>query len=544
MIFLPIVERELRVAARRRSTYWIRCLAPLIMFLVCAWMIGLSAGAAFGSQSDGRALFSILSGVALCFALFAGVRFTADCISEEKREGTLGLLFLTDLNGYDVVIGKLVSNSTMAFYGLLAVMPVLGLSFILGGVTRGEVARMVLVLMNTVFFSLTTGILVSAISRHELKALSATCLTLGTLAILPFLFMHPWFASATFLKVFLYISPTSNFWLVFSKNNLSGTNEFWTTLGCIHLLSWLFLTIASATTLRVFHEKASDYDGQSRLTQRSFIRSSPRLATLRARMLDKNPIAWLVGRERMQRRWLWIILASIGLTGFAFHSVTNTLMGRLLVTLLTLGVVNTVLKFWIAAQAAKHLPAAGRNGALDLILGTSLTREEILQGQTMGLHKQFAAPVLLIFVLHGVFAVLELDSIPGHQAQFVWLFGVLMMGCLLIADSLALPWVALSLGMFGKKTGPATIGAILRVMLVPWIISIGALLIGGMPSLGAFQDMMMIWAFIGIVTDLVAGANAFARLCRHFQIALPDEIMSPAVGLETNAPPEIISGSA
>ena len=31
---------------------------------------------------------------------------TADCLSEEKREGTLGLLFLTDLRGYDIVVSS------------------------------------------------------------------------------------------------------------------------------------------------------------------------------------------------------------------------------------------------------------------------------------------------------------------------------------------------------------------------------------------------------------------------------------------------------
>src|ERR1043165_8671109 len=90
MIFLPIVERELRVASRRRATYWIRCAAALMTFCICFWMVGLSAGAAYGSQSDGRLLFGILSGVAFVFAILSGVRFTADCISEEKREGTLG----------------------------------------------------------------------------------------------------------------------------------------------------------------------------------------------------------------------------------------------------------------------------------------------------------------------------------------------------------------------------------------------------------------------------------------------------------------------
>ena len=36
----------------------------------------------------------------------AGLVLTADCISQERREGTLGLLFLTDLRGPDVALGN------------------------------------------------------------------------------------------------------------------------------------------------------------------------------------------------------------------------------------------------------------------------------------------------------------------------------------------------------------------------------------------------------------------------------------------------------
>ena len=82
------------------------------------------------------------------------MRWTADCLSSEKREGTLGFLFLTDLKAYDVVAGKLASSSLSAAYGLLAVMPVLTIPMLLGGVTIWDVARLGLVLANTLFFAM------------------------------------------------------------------------------------------------------------------------------------------------------------------------------------------------------------------------------------------------------------------------------------------------------------------------------------------------------------------------------------------------------
>lgn len=93
MTFLPIVERELRVAARRPGTYWTRWLAALGMMVV--WLLLFAVNRRVSAAELSKTLFVALGVLALGFCLFAGVFLTADCLSEEKREGTLGLLFLT-----------------------------------------------------------------------------------------------------------------------------------------------------------------------------------------------------------------------------------------------------------------------------------------------------------------------------------------------------------------------------------------------------------------------------------------------------------------
>src|SRR5947207_12929317 len=106
MTFLPIVERELRVQARQKRTQRLRLGAAggsiaLVMGMVIFKIVF------FSSTSLGHGVFEALAWAAFIYCLLAGVATTADCLSEEKREGTLGLLFLTDLRGYDVVLGKL-----------------------------------------------------------------------------------------------------------------------------------------------------------------------------------------------------------------------------------------------------------------------------------------------------------------------------------------------------------------------------------------------------------------------------------------------------
>src|SRR5437868_5783489 len=96
MILLPIVDRELRVAARRRGIYLLRLFAALAVVSVSA-LIVLRPQPGLLAVQAGPQLFNSISVLAFGFSLISGVFVTADSVSEERREGTLGLLFLTDL---------------------------------------------------------------------------------------------------------------------------------------------------------------------------------------------------------------------------------------------------------------------------------------------------------------------------------------------------------------------------------------------------------------------------------------------------------------
>src|SRR3954463_13196067 len=172
MTFLPIVARELRVASRRRGTYWTRAGAALFVIVVGTWIFLMMLRVP--TEVTAKVIFGVLAGSAGFYCLMRGVGATADSLSEEKREGTLGLLFLTDLKGYDVVLGKFMATSLNCFYGLVAIFPIMALPLMWGGVTVGEFWRMVLALLNALFFSLTLGMVVSACTRESQKAMGNT----------------------------------------------------------------------------------------------------------------------------------------------------------------------------------------------------------------------------------------------------------------------------------------------------------------------------------------------------------------------------------
>ena len=69
MIFLPIVERELRVASRRRSTYRLRFWLALLALTV--WFILLLTSR--GSVERGKMLFIAVGVLAFAFSLLVGM---------------------------------------------------------------------------------------------------------------------------------------------------------------------------------------------------------------------------------------------------------------------------------------------------------------------------------------------------------------------------------------------------------------------------------------------------------------------------------------
>src|SRR5689334_3750125 len=92
MVFLPLAWREAKVAARKPRLYMVRVVvAAACMLAIVLRFTGI------GPLPTGKPIFETMSWIAFVYCLFAGVLRTSDTLAEEKREGTLGLLFLTDL---------------------------------------------------------------------------------------------------------------------------------------------------------------------------------------------------------------------------------------------------------------------------------------------------------------------------------------------------------------------------------------------------------------------------------------------------------------
>ena len=181
MTVLPVIVRELRASARQPFTYYLRVFGVAALLLV-GLLFGLHRGS---TPAFGRELFAALHCTLLASIWVLVPMLTADCISRERREGTLGLLFLTPLKGTDIVVAKALAQGLRAITLWLAVLPVLTIPFLMGGVSWTEAALSVVMNANAMCWALAAGLLASAWSKSWPRALlGAAILAFAFLVIL------------------------------------------------------------------------------------------------------------------------------------------------------------------------------------------------------------------------------------------------------------------------------------------------------------------------------------------------------------------------
>jgi ABC-type transport system involved in cytochrome c biogenesis permease component len=529
--FLPIVERELRVAARRRGTYWLRLLVAFGLVLIAAWIF-------LASKNDpqhqiGQMMFYTLTGGLMVYCLLAGLRSTADCLSEEKREGTLGLLFLTDLRGYDVIIGKLTANSLAVFYCVIAVLPVLAIPLLLGGVAGAEFGRISLVLVNTLFFSLCAGMLASAMCRNGRAAIIWTLLLILLVAAGgPVLGLALWWTAnwrGNYPLEFLLPSPVFSYFAgvdtFFARSLGKG---FYVSVGIVHVLAWVYLGLASLIAPRSWQDRPSSPAGarRSELLRTGMEGDADVQRAFRSRLLNRNAFFWLATRPRSRALWAWVPLAvaalawSWGMLKFG-RDWNNT--GVYLTTGFLLSV---TIKGYIGAECGRRLVEDRKIGAMELLLSTPLSVRQILHGQFLALQRQFFFPVLVMFVVDVWLLIAGLSSswLNSSSEQSIWLWMWLAGMVMFIADVTTLYWLGMWTGLAMRNPKHAFGAAITPVLALPWIgLGVVMTIIELLPlemrrSFRWDGFPLLVWFVLGITVDLLFGLNARRNLLLNFRL--------------------------
>ncbi len=559
MTFLPIVVRELRVASRKRRTIWLRVAAAVVSLVIGSGFLAVSTmsnggGGGMPAAQLGGVLFHTLTWLALITALVAGLFFTADCLSEEKREGTLGFLFLTDLRGYDVTGGKLLATSLRAFCALLAVFPVLAITLTMGGVTGAYFWKTNLALLNALFCSLTAGIFVSSISRDSQKALGGT-----------FSALFLWLAAGPALDIILtfshrggsgpFYSLTSPYY-VYTMAGAWGRSPYWWGILVTQGIAWTLFAAASFLVKRVWREKRSRARAAtSSISYAWHYGGRGRREAVRRKLLAINPVTWLACRERWQSFGVWLvalILLSLTVVLYAVEvsEVVPIALG------LGGGFCSWLLYLWAASQSNRFFIEARRSGLIELLLGTPLAVRDIIWGQWRAWGRMFGAPILIIVGILFFSMFVGKGMMGGgsrmYGAEASWLM-VIVVAVLrtagVVGNIVALLWVGMWMGLTSKNFSIATIKALLIVQVVPGFLLGFTSVFMAMPMQAMSEDMMTVMAItsmLPIAKDVGFIVWARRQLYSSFRerasrgLAMAPVMAPPRIQMPPHVPPPMI----
>ncbi len=472
---LPIVERELRLSVRRPMSYWGRTGYAFLAMLLVSWVLGARGAAPGNAPTVGRPAFFTLAYVALLTAVSTALRLTAPAIAAEKRQGTLGLLFLTDLKPRDVVFGKLAVTSLETLVRFLAIVPVFGIPILLGGVTGGDFARLVLVLLNTMFLAAAIGMFASCLSLDEKGSAGlGLLLTILVVATTPLLALAGSYLNLppAVPRFLLMLSPAYAWFSI--ADPLRGLQGFWISSAIGQAGAWLLLWWTCRLLPRVWQDRPATAGQARRRTRwRDLLLGGAEVRRAhRTRLLEVNPLVWLNSRGRHERLTPWVFL--LGVAGLLLWGVLKLEDVRWDERGLVLGVtwlVHVVFKTWVGSQAAATLSTDRDRGALELLLSTPMTTQDFIRGHWLGLKRLFGWPLTVLLVCEALWVsyALVFGRDEGRRSFITWLFLFAMHYGVLWADLRAVGWLGLWMGVKAKNSREAGSATQWRILLLPWL---------------------------------------------------------------------------
>ena len=405
-VSLPLLAKELTEQAARRRTYVVRVIYALILFaVVVIFLIDFNYHRT-PLRILGRGRFLLQ---AIVFAQFFGIYLllpAACCglLTEEKERNTLGLLFLTRLGPWTILIEKLLGRLIPMLMYVLLTLPILGIAYTLGGVSQSHLWSGVWLLIAASLQMSTLGVMCSAWFRTTAGAFIATY-AIGCIVCfsLPFLDeMHiiniGWEAQCAFFPPFVFETASG-------MNFLKAFGSSIPTL----ILSGVFLVLARAFIVeRAFARPTNVIMNVIRPMDRFFSSVIVRVTSGRVKLdvepdlPGDDPVAWretartVLGRFRYQ---LYIAVATTLLVCCALVAISSN-RGRndeelAAVIFIFLAVVTLL----VCVKSACLFASERSRQTYDVLMTTPLTNRELLDQKMAGIYRlmlTFVVPFLVI----------------------------------------------------------------------------------------------------------------------------------------------------
>lgn len=195
----PVLIKELRNRMRGARafiliTIYLLVLSGITMLIYLAVASDLGNNMNAGRQI-GKVLFLSISTVALIEVCLITPALTAGSIVGEKERQSYDLLISSLLTPGQIVRGKLGSALAFAVILIIAVLPVMSLSFLFGGVALAEVVIALIGLLVTAILYASIGLFWSTVMR---SSLGATIISLSTIVAILLLIPFLWIISTVF----------------------------------------------------------------------------------------------------------------------------------------------------------------------------------------------------------------------------------------------------------------------------------------------------------------------------------------------------------
>lgn len=183
MIINPIVKKDLQVSSRSMRLAWgvfgyEAILA--IAFLLAVVVIQQDNSFLYNNNNIYHSLvylFPVIAIVQVCIIALITPIITASSISGEKERQTFDVMLTTAMSPFSIVVGKVTSAVIRIMFYVVGSLPIMALSFVVGGLGWSTLFQYLLTVLILAIFSGSIGILCSAVCRRSITAvvLSFVC---------------------------------------------------------------------------------------------------------------------------------------------------------------------------------------------------------------------------------------------------------------------------------------------------------------------------------------------------------------------------------
>lgn len=180
-----MLVKELRSRMRGARSFVVLSIYLIILSGVTLLLYAAIASSASNDinagREIGRALFFTIGAVALTEVCVITPALTAGSIAGERERQTYDLLVGSLLSPWQIVWGKLAAALSYALLLIVAVVPLMSLAFLFGGVTLAEVVIALIGLITTAVLYACLGLFWSTVMR---STLAANSLAIGSVILM------------------------------------------------------------------------------------------------------------------------------------------------------------------------------------------------------------------------------------------------------------------------------------------------------------------------------------------------------------------------